>query len=717
MSGQAAAENLQGGSPKSAAAEGAGPRNGGPAISSCLAAGVLSTQPDTQQWLRVTAAVFQADAPKHRPKESMALLDQLLGLLPPSPLLPAATAAAAPLPSIPLPQLPQSSKGDPQPKAAVDALPEVPLSASPHTPFSPRLLPPQRTSSAATLGSASAATAAAAAAAAASAASAAAAAAAAVAPMPGGRLCRAAAALWLTDLPGSITETVLRQTCSRAGSVLSADLTAAGQAVVRFGTMRETAVAYERMCGTAPWGGKQLLVAEFCAEKVDDSDTPRSAHIWVRGIANKAGEADLLAAVKSAGVAAPSGVLRIGGRHPGLMLLFAKSAEGDAALIALKDRPVTQGGCGSRSGSSDAERCTIFITKINPQVADEEMREVARRYGELLLLQRTAPDSASITFLKPAAALAAAKKLDGAAFGKSRVAATLGGIPPSVPPPPAAPSPPPAGRPVAPLPLPATAPPLPPAASAPLPSVPRRKSGWDEAPPATPTPPSAAAARPIVSPPYVSTATPLPVGTPLPTNTAAVAALGFPLATPTSAAPQGRCPASPLPPLQQLPAGAISSVPAADAGGNGSANWRWSGRVGRPSTLPCQAACADGPTPDAPAGSLAATEPHEWPKLLEVRARIPTTALMAQKLPALGEAERAVRRLTADGGPEDRHAFVRFMQYLGDKQRSGVVELGIGAGGFPRTMYLVPPSRSICDDLRVTWQPQEILLAVIVRHS
>lgn len=35
---------------------------------------------------------------------------------------------------------------------------------------------------------------------------------------------------------------------------------------------------------------------------------------------------------------------------------------------------------------------------------------------------------------------------------------------------------------------------------------------------------------------------------------------------------------------------------------------------------------------------------------------------MAQKLPAVGEADRAVRRLTADGGPEDRRAFVRFMQ-------------------------------------------------------
>lgn len=133
--------------------------------------------------------------------------------------------------------------------------------------------------------------------------------------------------------------------------------------------------------------------------------------------------------------------------------------------------------------------------------------------------------------------------------------------------------------------------------------------------------------------------------------------------------------------------------------------------------MPCRAVCNDGPSSDAPAGSLAASEPSVWPPMLEVRARIPTTALMTQKLPALGEGERAVRRLTADGGAEDRHAFVRFMQYLGDKQRSGVVELGIGAAGFARTMYLVPPTRSICDDLKVTWHPQEILLAVIVRHT
>jgi hypothetical protein len=72
--------------------------------------------------------------------------------------------------------------------------------------------------------------------------------------------------------------------------------------------------------------------------------------------------------------------------------------------------------------------------QINPQVPDGEMAEVARRYGEVVQLQRTSPGTASITYSRPASAVAAAKKLDGAAFGKSRVAASLGENPPSIPP-------------------------------------------------------------------------------------------------------------------------------------------------------------------------------------------------------------------------------------------------------------------------------------------
>lgn len=46
-------------------------------------------------------------------------------------------------------------------------------------------------------------------------------------------------------------------------------------------------------------------------------------------------------------------------------------------------------------------------------------------------------------------------------------------------------------------------------------------------------------------------------------------------------------------------------------------------------------------------------------------------------------------------------------QYLSDKQRSGVVELGPAArGGPPRTLYVIPPSRSVCDELRIAWEPQ-----------
>lgn len=46
-------------------------------------------------------------------------------------------------------------------------------------------------------------------------------------------------------------------------------------------------------------------------------------------------------------------------------------------------------------------------------------------------------------------------------------------------------------------------------------------------------------------------------------------------------------------------------------------------------------------------------------------------------------------------------------QYLSDKQRSGVVELGAAAkGGKLRTLYVIPPSRSVCDELHIAWEPQ-----------
>lgn len=55
-------------------------------------------------------------------------------------------------------------------------------------------------------------------------------------------------------------------------------------------------------------------------------------------------------------------------------------------------------------------------------------------------------------------------------------------------------------------------------------------------------------------------------------------------------------------------------------------------------------------------------------------------------------------------------------QYLSDIQRSGVVELGPAAAGRqPRTMYIIPPSRSVCDELRVAWEPQVWLHELLKR--
>ncbi len=74
-----------------------------------------------------------------------------------------------------------------------------------------------------------------------------------------------------------------------------------------------------------------------------------------------------------------------------------------------------------------------------------------------------------------------------------------------------------------------------------------------------------------------------------------------------------------------------------------------------------QVECIDASPTAAPPGSPAA-EPAGWPPLLEVKSRIPTALLMSQKLPAVAEGDRAVRRLAASGDAADRHAFVRFMQ-------------------------------------------------------
>ncbi len=47
------------------------------------------------------------------------------------------------------------------------------------------------------------------------------------------------------------------------------------------------------------------------------SAKPRSAHVWVAGVRNPQGEADVIAALRASTVPAANGVLRIGGKQPG----------------------------------------------------------------------------------------------------------------------------------------------------------------------------------------------------------------------------------------------------------------------------------------------------------------------------------------------------------------------------------------------------------------
>ena len=63
------------------------------------------------------------------------------------------------------------------------------------------------------------------------------------------------------------------------------------------------------------------------------------------------------------------------------------------------------------------------------------------------------------------------------------------------------------------------------------------------------------------------------------------------------------------------------------------------------------------------------------------------------------------QNITASWGIAADATRLVLQQYLSDKQRSGVVELGPAGGrGAPRTLYIVPPSRSVCDELHVAWE-------------
>lgn len=73
--------------------------------------------------------------------------------------------------------------------------------------------------------------------------------------------------------------------------------------------------------------------------------------------------------------------------------------------------------------------------------------------------------------------------------------------------------------------------------------------------------------------------------------------------------------------------------------------------------------------------------------------------------PALLKQQDVHMDITASPGFAAESARHVLQQYLSDKQRSGVVELGpAGGGGAPRTLYIVPPSRTVCDELHVAWE-------------
>eukprot|EP00873_Tetraselmis_striata_P021088 jgi/Tetstr1/441352/TSEL_029603.t1 len=107
-----------------------------------------------------------------------------------------------------------------------------------------------------------------------------------------------------------------------------------------------------------------------------------------------------------------------------------------------------------------------------------------------------------------------------------------------------------------------------------------------------------------------------------------------------------------------------------------------------------------------------------WPACLDVVLRADLSYVVNHIYKTCPLPERSVQHLVAAAGEEHRRAFVKFLQYLGDRTRAGVVKLPPGEGqAEARTMYLVPPSTGVCESLEVAWEPRECMLALVVPAS
>lgn len=109
--------------------------------------------------------------------------------------------------------------------------------------------------------------------------------------------------------------------------------------------------------------------------------------------------------------------------------------------------------------------------------------------------------------------------------------------------------------------------------------------------------------------------------------------------------------------------------------------------------------------------------PLVWPAVLDINMRADTAYLLAHTLTPASNLPVRTLRLAAAAEPKEamdqRGRFIDLLNGLSTRSRAGVVQWSDGKGGGPqRTLYLLPPSASVAERLRVTWDQKECLLAV-----
>ncbi|KAK3263567.1 hypothetical protein CYMTET_27635, partial [Cymbomonas tetramitiformis] len=102
-----------------------------------------------------------------------------------------------------------------------------------------------------------------------------------------------------------------------------------------------------------------------------------------------------------------------------------------------------------------------------------------------------------------------------------------------------------------------------------------------------------------------------------------------------------------------------------------------------------------------------------WPATLDVLMRAELSHVLSHVYKSASQDKRTIRRIVPSGGAENHKAFMKFIEYLGQRSRAGVVKIGENGQKHTKTIYLIPPSASVCAALGVDRDLRECIIALI----